>query len=90
MTVIILQNLQENLAKAELRHNALRQRTEATNRLLQGDIEREKSLARSLSRNIEHLKQQKDMNERLKALKQQKVSLILARMCGMHHKNTVF
>ncbi|XP_076814472.1 TBC1 domain family member 31-like [Clavelina lepadiformis] len=64
--------LESDLARAELRHNAINQRTAVTSRLLNGDIEREKNLARSLTRNIDHLRQQKHIHDRLKELKAEK------------------
>ena len=48
--------------------------TEMASRLLHSDIDREKELARSLSKNIDHLRQQKHLNDRLKQLRKHTVS----------------
>nr|CAB3266840.1 TBC1 domain family member 31 [Phallusia mammillata] len=68
--------LEQQLASSQLRENALSMQTEIASRVLHGDIEREKELARSLSRNIDHLRQQKHLNDRLTQMRDIKESKV--------------
>nr|XP_002130963.1 TBC1 domain family member 31 [Ciona intestinalis] len=61
--------LEQDLASVELKNNALRHHTQAAKSLLHSDIEREKVLATSLSRNIENLRKQREINTRLEQLR---------------------